>query len=131
MYSPSLTSCATCNTLYYPVLNNTVCGYLGYYCAALNNNSSCIACNPGLTLLNQNGTNICIRPIYACVFYDSQINCISCTLNFVLQYNKCKSIHCASFNFTSGICLACVAGYNYINSTGACIDQNCISYVAP
>jgi hypothetical protein len=123
VYAASLTACSTCNTLYFPIANSTLCGYLGYYCAALNDSGQCVSCNPGLTLTLQNQSNICIRPISNCFSYDASIKCVICNSGYVLQYNKCKSIRCSNFNYTLSSCSACSAPF--ILTNGSCLDPNC------
>lgn len=124
VYTASLNACSSCSSsLYYPISNGTQCGYLGFYCATLNDTGSCVACNPGLTLTVQNGTNICIRPIPNCFSYDASIKCVVCNSNYVLQYNKCKSIRCNNYNNTLNQCTVCTPPFMLTN--GTCQDPNC------
>ena len=106
-YSPTPNSCANCTNLYYPILNNSVCSYLGFYCSVLDDSNQCIACNTGLTLRQQNGLNICIRTIANCFLYDASIKCMRCNSGYVLQFNRCKSIRCFNFNISRNICEQC------------------------
>jgi len=103
-YSSTPKFCSNCTNLYFPILNNSVCAYLGFYCSALDDNSQCTACNVGLTLRNQNGVNICIRPIANCFLYDASIKCMRCNSGYVLQFNRCKSVRCFNFNLTKNLC---------------------------
>jgi hypothetical protein len=124
VYTPSLNACSTCSgSLYFPISNGTQCGYLGFFCATLNDTGSCVACNPGLTLTVQNGTNICIRPIPNCFSYDASIKCVVCNSNYVLMFNKCKSIRCSNYNFTQNLCTVCSLPFVLVN--GTCQDPNC------
>ena len=49
VYGSSLTSCATCAPLYYPVNNGQICGYLGTNCLTLSSEFNCSQCKPGFT----------------------------------------------------------------------------------
>lgn len=89
----------------------------------MNDAGQCITCNPGLTLTVQNGTNICIRPIANCFSYDASIKCVICNSGYVLQYNKCKSIRCSSYNYSLSQCMGCSSSFVLIN--GSCLDPNC------
>lgn len=127
VYSASLTTCTTCNTLYFPISSGTVCSYLGYYCAAQANNGQCVTCNIGFTLSVQNGTNICIRPISNCFSYDANIKCIICNSGYVLQYNKCKSLRCSNFSIPSSTCQSCFSPF-ILMANGTCQDPNCATF---
>lgn len=89
----------------------------------MNDSGQCVTCNPGLSLTVQNQVNICIRPIPNCFSYDASIKCSRCNSGYVLQYNKCKSIRCGNFNFTSSQCNGCISPYVLMN--GVCLDPNC------
>ena len=123
VYSNTLTSCATCMQLYFPINNGTSCGYLGMFCSALADNVNCSACKTGFTLINQFNTFICVRPILNCFQYDNKANCIRCNSGYVLQYNSCKSIRCDLFIPPSSQCQACLPPFILVNNT--CRDPNC------
>ena len=125
VYSANLNSCTTCASLYYPIINSTVCGYLGFYCVALNDNSLCTICRDGFTLINQGSNVLCVQIIQNCFLYDTFAKCTRCNSGYVLQSNRCRSMRCA--NFTSGLCQGCITPFTLIN--GSCVDKNCDKYV--
>lgn len=128
VYAPSLAACAACAPLHFPIANSSLCAYLGFYCASLSAQGECLTCNPGLTLARQNNSAICIRPIPNCLWYDANIKCVRCSPNFVLQFNKCKSLRCRVFNLSSSQCTACDSAFTLL--AGACLDPHCANYTS-
>ena len=123
VYSTSLTTCASCLQLYYPINKGSACGYLGMFCVALSDSANCSACRNGFTLINQLNTFICVRPISNCYQYDNKANCIRCNSGYVLQFNACKSIRCNQFVPLASQCQTCFSPFLLVNNT--CRDPNC------
>ena len=107
VYGSSLGSCATCEPLYYPVNNGHICGYIGTNCQALSSEFNCSSCKVGFTLITQNNTQICVRPISNCFLYDNKANCIQCNSFYVLQFNRCKSLRCHTYIPFNDTCTKC------------------------
>jgi hypothetical protein len=93
------------------------------FCLALADARNCAQCRPGFNLITQNNTNMCVRPIANCFWYDARANCLICNTGYVLQFNACKSIRCSNFIPPQSRCNSCISPFILLNNF--CVDPNC------
>jgi len=129
-FDSSALRCFSCATGYTLNPSTYICSKSAFIsnCLSYNSNSQCIACASRYFLRQ----NTCIAYINYCVNVDLAGNCLSCSFGSVLQNGVCvassgRSLNCLSYDANTQLCLVCMSGYSFCQSSGICLlnDPNC------
>lgn len=132
-FDTGLLRCINCISGY--TLNQTtyICSKVSDNCANYNAQGQCLYCFYRYYLLGGK----CYPYPNWCINVDFLGNCISCAFGSVLQNGLCvaasgRNMYCLKFDSVNLICLVCISGYSFCESTGICLplDPACLNYTS-
>lgn len=126
-----------CQTIDYSTATCSVCLpgfdlYMGYCrssnCASYStsNNSICSICSNGYLFNTANST--CIVGKCNQIAANNQAQCLKCELGYSLQGSVCSANNCASFDWSSLMCISCLPNFDLVIGIGICKAKYCNHY---